>query len=114
MKKEEANKVIAKFMGRENYIPSNLNEMTNEQKLKYMEYISLDVLVLVWEKLSIYGAWLNINRHGLDHYQVAFINKQNPDIEKENTFDATSEDIQQAAAIATAKAILQLESEVAK
>lgn len=69
---------------------------------------SLDALVPVWEKLSIYGVWININRHGLDHYQVAFVDKQSLDIEENNNFHAVSENIKEAAAIATAKAIKDL------
>jgi len=69
---------------------------------------SLDDLVPVWEKLSTYGVWININRHGLDHYQVAFVDKQSLDIEENNNFHAVSENIKEAAAIATAKAIKDL------
>jgi len=112
------NTIIAKYMGElfevqdgkpMRYIDHNFGDLWDVEEIT--EYTSsLDALIPVWNKLAITGAWFNIKRHGLDHYQVAFIKGQNSDGEDPYE-DAVSDDIQLSAAISTVKAILKLQEE---
>lgn len=112
MKPEEANKIIAEFMGWKPHLNLELIELktgTNEAR-KEVDYTqSLDALIPVWEKLPCFDLLINKHSNGIT---VAF---DSFDFE---TFDSNYEiwvkrmgkakTIQEAAAIATAKAIQEL------
>ena len=136
MTTEEANKIIAEYMDEKElciyYPDSNTWDCghskqytVQKQNSYYQQGIScelkqrsvnvqysesLDLLVPAWEKLSIHGAWLNINRHGLDHYQVVFIDSQNEGEHKSDYNHCVNESLQVAAAVATAYCIQKVDN----
>ena len=105
MTPEEPNKVIAEFIGWElsefavvNLINSDLNDSMMAGKSYSLPTESLDTLVPVWEKLGINNIRLyeNINSEMVCSFDIRKYRNARPGISK--TF-------QQAAAIATSKAI---------
>ena len=100
----EVNRVIATFMGREGYIPANLSDMSKEQRLKYMEYLSLDALVPVWEKLKM--DYVHLTK-GTGVVWNVNLNKRVKRLEYID-LDESLLTIQESAAYATAKLILEL------
>ena len=104
MKAQEANKIIAEYMGNTNPVPVNLDKLSARQLKMYLPYMySLDALVPVWEKLSTID--LRLCGVGYDcHFYETNIGY------KFKLADNFSEGktIQEAAAIATAKAIQEL------
>lgn len=51
MTPEEANKIIAEYMGNVQPVPTNISELSEKQQVIYQPYAhSLDALVPVWEK----------------------------------------------------------------
>ena len=116
MKVEEANKIIAKFMGWKfsqlvgftngyGYMRNKGEELLTEHFEDY--YISLDKLVPVWEKLKPEtDEWVitlgKTISSGFSGYYAQVI-------EVYNSIESEGNTIQEAAAIATAKAIKELE-----
>jgi hypothetical protein len=98
MTPQEANKIIAEFMGNINPVPSNIDELSEKQKKIYQPYAySLDALVPVWEKMKL--------RQYFSYESGIFrIYKS----KHRNNWSGIGKTIQEAAAIATAKAIEEL------
>ena len=97
MKTEEANKIIAEYMGENLIVPVNINELSGSQKKIYQPYIySLDALVPVWEKLGVDDMDLHPLRGECYIYWRGLGIK------------GKGETVQEAACIATAKAIKEL------
>ena len=111
MTPEEANKIIAEYMCyrlREGYSDRWCNE---KGSCGEPDFISLDALVPVWEKLKENGVWLN--KLGNRNYNqfCLFADKPTETYTPFSPFDFfehIGETIQEAAAIATAKAIKEL------
>ena len=102
MTKEEANKIIAEFMNDANPVPSNINELSDRQKKIYQPYIyNLDALVPVWIKLKL-------NRVTLEQFDDRF-DLFNADLDICHNYETSAKTIQEAAAIATARAIKHLD-----
>jgi hypothetical protein len=104
MKVEEANRIVAEFMGGpyegdSAYCDDDSDDLIPEieEKIKN-HYVSLDALVPVWEKLS---SSIQIYHSPLNDYSVRTPFGQE--------LSDKHETIQQAACIATAKAIKELE-----
>lgn len=97
MKSEEANKIIAEYMGISDYN----NSAAYPNCTAYYE--SLDALVPVWGKLGWFNKTVVMRNNDLTDnkcsYEIAV---------KKGFFDAQAENYQEAAAIATAKAIREL------
>lgn len=100
MENSEANKIIAEFMDFEYPVKNDSGFF-----MPNTDFMSLDALVPVWEKLS--KEWHFEMLRGVDDFIVGFERtayKGEPDEITVRTKDS----IQQAAAIATAKAILEM------
>jgi hypothetical protein len=104
MTSQEANKIIAEFMGVkvEDDCPyteaMHGGEMTKVYGSPY--FSSLDALVPVWEKLNLDGGWVYDSCGGKESWIITFTGK-----EESGEWCPT---IQEAAAIATAKAIQEM------
>ena len=103
MKSKEANKIIAAYMGNENPVPINIEELSPLQKKNYQPYAySLDAIVPVWEKLCS-------TTHG-EHSRLVvplFMTERGTHIQA-LMYMHKNLSIQEAACIATAKAIKEL------
>lgn len=109
MESSEADKIIAEFMGFEFrygeqgfypvYTDGNLVPTISRAGPEYTS--SLDALVPVWEKLETKGKYTDVNFWRQRGKKYVFCNLC-------FSIKVESETIQQAAAIATAKAILEL------
>lgn len=119
MTPQEANKIIAEFMGyyfigvekkRLNISPFLILTRTSdgERVYKYPYSESLDALVSVWEKLNlgIFKVFRNCTDRKHFDYQYHFKVELSPFLDK--TYTGRGLEIQEDAAIATAKAILEL------
>lgn len=111
MTDEEVNKIIAEFMGYRPYLPHNeVRKAWKDKNTRVWESFteSLDALVPAIKKLTEESGaeyWLNINRHGVEDYHLAFFRQNESDIHYANSGDVT---IQQVAAHSVAKAIKAL------
>jgi len=116
MKNEEVNKVIAEYYYDEVYRITDDTMFVgikghDAQVTPYTN--SLDALVPVWERLREYGIWINkMGNRNYNHFE--FFSEK--DISEYSPFDPFdfyeslhTDTIQEAAAHATAKAILSLE-----
>jgi hypothetical protein len=116
MNNEEANRVIAEYMGAvfyDTHDPSPIlildgYEIPINGFNKYTK--SLDTLVPVWEKARISNVCqFDFNRIGNNYEFLIF--QDRPDKDYGNQWYAKEPTLQQAAAHATAKAILELKNE---
>jgi len=112
----EANKIIAEYMnwkiihnGNALGIPSDSDPNVNQGisfGWSYLPSESLDVLVPVWEKIHSESLWsIGIESETMECWQITWHLFGNNKIDFISDLDTT---IQQAAAVATAKAILEL------
>ena len=101
MDKYEVNKIISDYMDNKNPIPINIDELSDKQRKMYLPYVcSLDALIPIWEKavLEIH----NTNWHNQKEWHVVLFKRG-------YRFDwSKAKTIQEAAAHATAEAILKL------
>lgn len=108
MNKEEANKILAEYMGTE-INPEDDSVFMEEEDYIVYDYLysdSLDALVSVWEKLDIDGqAYDNYDREFMKHEFRIYITNNRELLD----FQGNGQSIQEAAAIATAKAIQEIE-----
>ena len=92
MELREANKIIAEFMG-----------------LEYPSFVSLDALIPVWEKLNhcqkeLFPRIINKKKADTSYYKVSFFMYG-----KYSFVEHESDDLKEAACLATAKAIKELD-----
>jgi len=111
MTPQEANRIIAEYMGDKSPVPVNLHELSEKQLRQYLPYAhSLDALVPVWEKARIFNVCqFDFNRLGNSYEFTIF--QDRPDKEYGNQWYAKESTVQEAAALATAKAIKELKNE---
>lgn len=113
MKISEANRIIAKYMGWK-YNPANkcyVGKLGIDLSINDSTYVSLDALIPVWEKLAEHGVFLNkIGNRKYNH--VGFFSNKSPEeyspFDRFDFYESKGDTIQEAAAIATAKAIQKL------
>jgi len=115
MTNNEVNKIISKYMGytfRSTY--SGELYIEDESTARFKAYTdSLDSLVPVWERLKEDGVWINkMGNRNYNHFGF-FSEKQGKDYTPFDSFNfyesLHTATIQEAAAHATARAILELE-----
>ena len=109
MKIEEANRIIAEFMVENVETISETHGYFrmfghNSQNYKKLYTASLDRLVPVWDKI-------NERRVTLENFgsNKGYLGSYNADLNPSHNYESGGDTIQEAAAIATAKAILELE-----
>lgn len=104
MNTQEANQIIAEFMGTGVWVPVD----NDCGELETLYSWSLDALVPVWEKLNlgIFKVFRNCTDRKHFDYQYHFKVELSPFLDK--TYTGRGLEIQEAAAIATAKAIQEL------
>lgn len=99
----EVYKIIAEFMGSKDPIPSNLDELSENQIKKYLSYVhSLDALLPVWEKLKI--SFCLVYASSLNEWVCGVMSFR----ELTQNYETRKNAASKAAAYATAKAILDL------
>jgi len=114
MTDDKVNKIIAEFMGYYQCEDSLNWEHENKATIIYeydpMFTESLDALVPVWEKLKNEGVWFNKlgNRNYVEFSLFSVKTKDYTPFNPFNFYESVNDTIQQAAAHATAKAILEL------
>lgn len=127
MKPEEANKIIAEFMGwkyggwsKQNLLPDkciNVIKSDGSKRFHRSYFHSLDALVPVWEKLReipeyVFTPYMTCNPLGFYEFEVTPSKEGKEGEGKWDNAWGNSRSPQEAAAIATAIAILELNNEV--
>ena len=103
MTAQEANGIIAEFMGHK---AKAITERIGIKIIQYPQYVSLDALVPVWEKLDLPNIY-ELDVRDPNQYAKGFGIRTYADLSYIQ-YEDHSQSIQEAAAIATAKAILEL------
>ena len=103
MTNEEANKIIAEYMDK---LPIVITERVGIKITQRLEFFSLDALVPVWERIHNKTLWnIEMMSDTMNAFEIEWHHFGVTKVKHEGELNET---IQEAAAIATAKAILKL------
>ena len=107
MTTQEANRIITEYMDENLIVPVNINELSDSQKKTYQPYIyNLDALVPVWEKV---GKLPNLTEwSGTYSCEFQIPIGKGFKYKEVGVSNLKCKTIQEAACIATAKAIKEL------